>query len=55
MKNLKTNNFFWNIIDYYFRCFKKQKVPELNEEEKEEEDEKDNLLGVQTIIMYNKY
>jgi hypothetical protein len=57
MKKLKINNFFWNTIDYYFRCFKKQPIPEVNKEEYEEKeaDEKYDLLGVQTIIMYNRY
>ena len=49
MKNItltKINYYLWNNINYYFHCFKKQKVSELNEE--------DDLLGVQTIIMYER-
>lgn len=56
MKNntlTKINYSFRYIINYYFYCFKKQRVSELNEEEKES-DEKDDLLGVQTIIMYER-
>ena len=48
MKNntlTKINHFFWNNINYYFYCFKKPKVSD--------EDERDDLLGVQTIIMNN--
>jgi hypothetical protein len=50
MKNstlTKINHFFWNNINYYFYCFKNQKVSEIDEQEQ------DDLLGVQTIIMYN--
>ena len=54
----KINYYFWYNINYYFYCFKKQKVSELNEEENEsdekESDEKDDLLGVQTIVMYER-
>ena len=49
MKNntlTKINHFFWNNINYYFHCFKKRKVDDQNEN--------DDLLGVQTIIMYNE-
>ena len=56
MKNntlTKINNYFWYNINYYFYCFKKQKIYEVNEEEKEA-DEKDDLLGIQTIIMYER-
>ena len=56
MKNntlTKINYSFRYIINYYFYCFKKQRVSEVNEEEKES-DEKDDLLGVQTIIMYER-
>jgi hypothetical protein len=62
MKNnrlTKINYNFWDNINYYFNCFKKQKIPEQNYNEKEadekEADEKDDLLGVQSIIMYNRY
>lgn len=59
MKNntlTKINYYFWNNVNYYFFCFKKQNISELNEEENEKNaDEKDDLLGVQTIIMYNRY
>ena len=53
MKNntlTKINHFFWNNINYYFYCFKKQPDTGVNNE-----DEMDYLLGVQTIIMYNEY
>jgi len=56
MKNntlTKINYYFWYNINYYLFCFKKQKISELNEEEKDS-DEKDDLLGVQTIIMYER-
>jgi hypothetical protein len=48
MKNntfTKINIFFWNNINYYFYCFKKTKV---------HEDEMNNLLDVQTIIIYDE-
>ena len=65
MKNntlTKINYYFWNNINYYFSCFKKQKeykyVDELNVDKinvnELHDDEKDDLLGVQTIIMYNR-
>ena len=58
MKNntlTKINDYFWYNINYYFYCFKKQKVSEVNEEAEEKEaDEKDDLLGTQTIIMYER-
>ena len=41
------NHFFWNNINYYFSCFKKRK-------EDEDEDDTNDLLAVQTIIMYNE-
>ena len=47
MKNNTLNHFFWENINYYFRCFKKRKDSRLNE------DETDDLLGVQSIIMNN--
>jgi hypothetical protein len=50
MKNntlTKINHFFWNNINYYFHCFKKQPDTRVNNE-----DEMD-LLSVQTIIMNN--
>jgi hypothetical protein len=48
MKNntlTKINYFFWDNINYYFYCFKKRKV---------DEDEINNLLNVQTIIIYDE-
>jgi hypothetical protein len=41
----KINIFFWNNFNYYFYCFKKAKV---------DEDEMNNLLNVQTIIIYDE-
>jgi|LakMenEpi03Aug12_release.lakeMendotaPanAssembly.Ray.scaffolds.fasta_scaffold2349551_1 hypothetical protein len=63
MKNntlTKINIFFWNNINYYFDCFKKNHHDDvikiyLNDYEKDsndpDPDDNDKLLGVRPIIM----